>query len=95
MSKKVLRLVKRVDPKSVHNPPPAVALERKESEMSEYKDRVPTYVLHEIEKGVFEYPFPLSEESQIKLLRLLTRRNSGIITRSELKEILFPKRTIN
>jgi hypothetical protein len=48
-----------------------------------------------VEEGVFDYPFPLSLESQTKLLNLVRDRKSGIVTRSELKEILFPKRTVN
>ena len=80
----------------MHNQPPASALEREELEMSEQNKNLPaTYIMHEIEKGVFDYPFPLSEESQIKLLQLVGKRRSGIIATSELKDILFPKRTVN
>ena len=92
--KKPIRLTKRTDPRSIHNPPSSPTLERRNVEA--HKNALaPVYVLHEIEEGVFGYPFPLSLESQTKLLNLVRNRKSGIVTRSELKEILFPKRTIN
>ena len=92
--KKPIRLTKRTDPWSIHNPPSSPTLERRNVEA--HKNALsPVYVLHEVEEGVFDYPFPLSLESQTKLLSLVRDRKSGIVTRSELKEILFPKRTIN
>ena len=92
--KKPIRLTKRIDPRSIHNPPSSPALEGRNVEA--HKNALsPVYILHEVEDGVFDYPFPLSLESQTKLLSLVHNRKSGIITRSELKEILFPKRTIN
>ena len=92
--KKPIRLTRRTDPRSIHDPPPAPALEQRNVE-AHSSALAPVYVLHEVEEGVFDYPFPLSLESQTKLLSLVNNRKSGIITRSELKEILFPERTIN
>ena len=92
--KKAIRLTRRTDPRSIHDPPPAPALEQRNVE-AHSSALAPVYVLHEVEEGVFDYPFPLSLESQTKLLNLVRNRKSGIVTRSELKEILFPKRTIN
>lgn len=92
--KKAIRLTRRTDPRSIHDPPPAPALEQRNVE-AHSNTLAPVYVLHEVEEGVFDYPFPLSLESQTKLLSLVRDRKSGIVTRSELKEILFPKRTIN
>ncbi len=92
--KKPIRLTRRTDPRSIHNPPSSPALEKRNVEA--HKSALsPVYILHEVEEGVFDYPFPLSLESQTKLLSLVNNRKSGIVTRSELKEILFPKRTIN
>ena len=91
--KKPIRLTRRTDPRSIHDPPPSPALE--ERNVKAHSTALsPVYVLHEVEKGVFDYPFPLSQESQIKLLNLVRNRKSGIIARSELEQILFPKRTI-
>ena len=92
--KKPMRLTRRTDPRSIHDPLPALALEQRNVE-AHSPALPPVYVLHEVEEGVFDYPFPLSLESQTKLLNLVRDRKSGIVTRSELKEILFPKRTIN
>ena len=92
--KKPIRLTRRTDPRSIHNPPSSPVLEGRNVEA--HKNALsPVYILHEVEEGVFDYPFPLSQESQIKLLNLVRHRKSGIIARSELEEILFPKRTIN
>lgn len=54
------------------------------------KDKQLMLDMHEIRADVFEHPFPLSKDSQIKLLELIRRRKSGIISRSELIKILFP-----
>ena len=42
-----------------------------------------------------DYPFPLSLESQKRLLQLIHNRKSGIISRQEIKDVLFPTRTLN
>ena len=40
------------------------------------------------------YPFPLSLESQKRLLQLIHNRKSGIISRQEIKDVLFPSETL-
>ena len=42
-----------------------------------------------------DYPFPLPLESQKRLLQLIHNRKSGIISRQEIKDVLFPTRTLN
>ena len=42
-----------------------------------------------------DYPFPLSLDSQKRLLQLIHNRKSGIISRQEIKDVLFPTRTLN
>ena len=37
------------------------------------------------------YPFPLSREQQFELLYLMRSRKSGIITREELHNLIFPQ----
>ena len=95
--KKPIRLTKRLDPRSIHNPPNAIALEREEAEMAKRDEDKPlTYEMMEINSNFFDCPFPVSIESQKKLLDLIHTRKSGIITRSELREILYSEiRTIN
>ena len=95
--KKPLRLTRRVNPRSIHDPPSAIALEREETKMAKQnQDKHMVYELVEVDSDVFGYPFPLSAESQKKLLNLIHTRKSGIITRLELEELIYSEvRIIN
>lgn len=55
----------------------------------------PVFETFETSEDVFDCPFPLSYESQRRLLNFLETRKSGIVTRSELMDVIFPVRTIN
>jgi hypothetical protein len=55
----------------------------------------PVFETVETDEDVFDCPFPLSYESQRRLLNFLETRKSGIVTRSELMDVIFPVRTIN
>ena len=41
------------------------------------------------------YPFPLSREQQFELLYLMRSRKSGIITREELRNLIFTQPTLH
>jgi hypothetical protein len=41
-----------------------------------------------------DYPFPLSLDSQKRLLQLIHNRKSGIISRQEIKDVLYPSETL-
>ena len=41
------------------------------------------------------YPFPLSRDQQFELLYLMRTRQSGIITREELQNIIFTEPTLH
>ena len=54
-----------------------------------------TLEMHEVTKDVYEHLLPLSLETQARLLQLIRTRKSGIITRTELENILFPSTVLH
>ena len=51
-------------------------------------------IMAENKKNTY-YPFPLSQQQQFELFYLIKTRKSGIITREELQNIIFAKRTLH
>ena len=54
-----------------------------------------TLEMHEVAKDTYEHLLPLSLETQARLLQLIRTRKSGIITRTELENILFPSTALH